>query len=86
MAEKRYSEILKEVHTITEMTLSLQLKKLEKDGLIKRKVFGKKPPVKVIYNLTAFGETIIPVLEAITAWGNLFAEQKGEFATHSPLK
>jgi len=80
---KRYSEILKEMHTVTEMTLSLQLKKLEKDGLIKRKVFGEKPPVKVIYSLTAFGETIVPVLEAITAWGNLVAEQKGELVTNS---
>ena len=76
---KRYSELLKEMQTVTEMTLSLQLKQLEKDGLILRKVFGKKPPVKVVYSLTDFGKTFIPALDAITAWGNQITEQKGEF-------
>lgn len=76
---KRYSELLKEMQTVTEMTLSLQLKQLEKDGLIVRKVYGKKPPVKVVYSLTDFGKTLIPTLEAVTAWGNQIAEQKGEF-------
>jgi DNA-binding HxlR family transcriptional regulator len=76
---KRYSELLKEMQTVTEMTLSLQLKQLEKDNLIVREVYGKKPPVKVIYSLTAFGRTIIPTLESITAWGNLVTGQKGQF-------
>ena len=80
---KRYSELLKEMQTVTEMTLSLQLKQLEKDGLIVRKVYGKKPPIKVIYSLTDFGRTFIPVLEAITAWGNQITEQKGEFVNNS---
>jgi DNA-binding HxlR family transcriptional regulator len=76
---KRYSELLKEMQPVTEMTLSLQLRQLEKDGLIARKVYGKKPPVKVVYNLTDFGRTFIPALEAITAWGNAIAQQKAEF-------
>ncbi|WP_316843778.1 helix-turn-helix domain-containing protein [Pedobacter psychrodurus] len=82
---KRYSELLKEMQTVTEMTLSLQLKKLEQDGLISRKVYGKKPPVKVIYSLTDFGKTLIPTLEAITAWGNLISEEKGTFINHSKI-
>jgi DNA-binding HxlR family transcriptional regulator len=76
---KRYSELLKEMQTVTEMTLSLQLKQLERDGLITRKVYGKKPPVKVVYSLTNFGQTLIPTLDAILAWGNQIAEQKGTF-------
>ncbi|SDE87195.1 transcriptional regulator, HxlR family [Mucilaginibacter pineti] len=75
----RYSELLKEMQTVTEMTLSLQLKQLEKDGLIVRKVFGKKPPIKVVYSLTDFGKTCIPTLQAIMTWGNQITEQKGEF-------
>lgn len=78
-AEKRYNELRKEVPNITEMTLSLQLKQLEKDGLILRKVYGKKPPIKVIYSLTDFGKTFIPVLETITNWGNQIVSEKGEF-------
>lgn len=79
---KRYSELLKEMQKVTEMTLSLQLKQLEKDGLILRKVYGEKPPIKVIYSLTDFGKTFIPTLEAITAWGNQITEQKGEFVNN----
>ncbi|MGN7759071.1 winged helix-turn-helix transcriptional regulator [Chryseobacterium sp. 22532] len=76
---KRYSELRKELATVTEMTLSLQLKQLEKDGLISRKVFGKKPPIKVMYSLTDLGKTFIPVLEAITEWGNQVVVKNGEF-------
>ncbi|UWX60708.1 helix-turn-helix transcriptional regulator [Chryseobacterium oranimense] len=76
---KRYSELRKELTAVTEMTLSLQLKQLEKDGLVSRKVFGEKPPVKVVYSLTDLGKTFIPVLEAITEWGNRLVVEKGEF-------
>src|ERR1035437_1194294 len=76
--EKRFSELHKEMPTITEMTLSLQLKQLEKDGLLLRTVYGKKPPLKVLYSLTDFGKTFIPVLKAITEWGNRVVEEKGE--------
>ena len=76
---KRYNELRKEVPSVTEMTLSLQLKQLEKDGLVSRKVYGKKPPVKVVYSLTDFGKSFIPILEAITEWGNKVINEKGEF-------
>jgi len=80
---KRYSELLKEMQTVTEMTLSLQLKQLEKDGLINREVYGQKPPLKVVYSLTAFGKTLIPTLDAILAWGNEIAEHRGVFVRSS---
>jgi len=64
---------------ITEMTLSLQLKQLEKDGMLSRKVFGRKPPIKVVYSLTDFGKSFIPILDAITKWGNQVVTEKGEF-------
>jgi len=78
-SEKRYSELRKEMPAVTEMTLSLQLKQLEKDDLISRKVYGKKPPVKVVYSLTDFGKTLIPVLSTITEWGNQVVSKRGEF-------
>lgn len=77
--EKRYSELRKELFSVTEMTLSIQLRQLEKDGLVSRTVFGEKPPIKVVYALTEFGKTVIPVLEAITHWGNQIVDRKGEF-------
>jgi DNA-binding HxlR family transcriptional regulator len=79
--EKRFSELRKEIPLVTEMTLSLQLKQLEKDGLVTRNVYGEKPPIKVIYKMTDFGKTFIPALEAITNWGNQIVTQKGEFVS-----
>ena len=67
--KKRYSELRKECLLITERTLSLQLKELEADGLITRMVYTSKPPLKVDYELTEFGKTLIPLLKAIAQWG-----------------
>ena len=67
--KKRYSELRKECMLITERTLSLQLKELEADGLITRTVYTSKPPLKVDYELTEFGKTLIPLLKAIAQWG-----------------
>ena len=72
--KKRYNVLKKEIPTITERTLSLQLKELESDGLVSRKVYTSKPPLKVEYDLTAFGKTLIPVLEAIASWGRATAD------------
>jgi len=84
-ADKRYSELRKELSGITEMTLSLQLKQLEEDGLISRLVYGEKPPIKVVYGLTDFGRTFTPVLDAILGWGNQIAIEKGEFVESKPF-
>ncbi|MEO1436050.1 MAG: helix-turn-helix domain-containing protein [Bacteroidota bacterium] len=66
----RYNELRKKMSTVTEKTLSLQLKQLQKDGIISRKVYSTKPPLKVEYTLTKTGETLIPLLKAIEDWGN----------------
>ena len=75
----RYNELRKEMPTVTERTLSLQLKTLEEDGIIKRKVYTSKPPLKVEYSLTEFGKTLIPTIQSIANWGVFVVEEKGEF-------
>ncbi len=75
MNEKlRYNELRKSMPTVTERTLSLQLKALEEDGLIKRKVYTSKPPLKVEYSLTDFGKTLIPIIQSIADWGDFVVE------------
>ena len=64
--------------TVTERTLSLQLKTLEEDGVIKRKVYTAKPPLRVEYSLTDFGKTLIPVVKAIADWGNFVVEENSK--------
>lgn len=76
--ERRYTELKNEMDFITDMSLSLYLKQLRDDGLVSRKVYGKKPPLKVIYSLTDFGKTLIPLLEAMDNWGNLILEQQNK--------
>ena len=71
----RYSELRKAMPTVTERTLSLQLKALEEDGLIKRKVYTSKPPLKVEYSLTDFGNTLIPLIQSIADWGDFVVAQ-----------
>lgn len=69
----RYSDLKEKMPTITERTLSLQLKKLEEDGIIRRTVYNNKPPLKIQYSLTEFGTTLIPLLKAIASWGEIAA-------------
>ena len=78
IAPHRYSELRKKLTIVTERTLSLQLKQLESDGIINRKVYTEKPPMKVEYSLTEFGKTLIPLLKSISAWGEVVIENKGE--------
>lgn len=70
----RYNELRKEMPTVTERTLSLQLKALEEDGLIRRKVYTSKPPLKVEYSLTDFGKTLTPLIQSIANWGDFVIE------------
>jgi DNA-binding HxlR family transcriptional regulator len=65
----RYSELKKEFSFITERMLTLQLKALEQDGLIKRTVYPAVPP-KVEYELTTLAIELTPILEQLSAWGN----------------
>jgi DNA-binding HxlR family transcriptional regulator len=67
----RYNELRNKIPNVTERTLSLQLKDLDADGIIKRKVYSTKPPLKVEYSLTDFGKTLIPLLQSIANWGDL---------------
>jgi DNA-binding HxlR family transcriptional regulator len=75
--KKRFTELSKLIPQITDRMLSITLKQLEDDGLIKREVFTKKPPLKVEYSMTEFGKSLIPVLDAVATWGREITEFKG---------
>lgn len=68
--EKRFSEIAKEVHGITDRMLSKELRDLEINGLVKRTVENTYP-VKVTYSLTPHSESLEEVIEALRNWGIL---------------
>jgi DNA-binding HxlR family transcriptional regulator len=83
--KKRFSELRKLIPNITEKMLSLQLKDLEKDGIVGRKVYAQIPP-KVEYYLTDFGKTLIPMLEEIALWGRNLARTKGKMVDKQKKK
>ncbi len=64
----RFSEIKKEVGGITNKTLSNNLDRMEEQGIINRNVEDDKP-VKITYELTEFGERLIPLVEEMISWG-----------------
>ena len=63
----RFGELTKGLKTITQQMLSKQLKALEVDGLINRKVYQVVPP-KVEYSLTEFGLSAMPILKSFSEW------------------
>ena len=63
----RFGELKRNLSPITQQMLTKQLRELEKDNLINRKVFDVVPP-KVEYSLTEFGWTFEPVLVALCKW------------------
>jgi DNA-binding HxlR family transcriptional regulator len=58
---KRFGQLQKELEGISQKVLTQQLRELESDGLIHREVYPEIPP-KVEYSLTAFGETMKPII------------------------
>ena len=63
----RFGELKKGLKTITQQMLSKQLKELEADGIVNRKVIQIMPP-KVEYSLTEFGLSVMPILRSFSEW------------------
>ena len=63
----RFNELKKVLKTITQQMLSKQLRELETDGIVNRKVYQVVPP-KVEYSLTEFGLSVIPILKSFSDW------------------
>jgi DNA-binding HxlR family transcriptional regulator len=63
----RFNELKKVLKTITQQMLSKQLKELETDGIVNRKIHQVVPP-KVEYSLTEFGLSVIPILKSFSEW------------------
>ena len=73
---KRYNELNRSVVGISAKVLTQNLKDLENDGIVKRKVYPVVPP-KTEYSLTEWGKTLIPVVIALADWGKLLYHQAG---------
>jgi len=66
--ERRFSELGRSLGGITQKMLTKQLREMEADGLVKRKVYPEIPP-KVEYSITTYGKTLKPILASMCKWG-----------------
>lgn len=65
---KRFNEILRYLNNVSQRTLTNQLRELEEDGLIGRKIYAEVP-LRVEYSITEKGRTLLPILELMCEWG-----------------
>jgi DNA-binding HxlR family transcriptional regulator len=70
---KRNGELRRLVPGATQRVLTLQLRELEEDGIIERKVYPVVPP-KVEYSISKRGESLKPIIDAMWQWGRKFLE------------
>ena len=72
----RYNEIQKAVPQATAKMLSQQLKELENDGIVRRKLYPVVPP-KTEYSLTELGKTLVPIIDEMCVWGDEYFRRLG---------
>lgn len=65
---KRFGELKKSVGSVSQKVLTAQLRDMEANGLISRKVYAEVPP-RVEYSLTNLGKSLKPILDAMKNWG-----------------
>lgn len=70
----RFNELMRAMQGITQKVLTSQLRALEADGLVERKVYAEVPP-RVEYSLTPLGQTLVPVLEQLESWAQEHADE-----------
>jgi DNA-binding HxlR family transcriptional regulator len=71
----RFGELKRSVKGITQSMLTSQLRELEDDGIISRKIYAEIPP-RVEYTLTEFGLTLSPIMQSMAKWGEEYRINK----------
>jgi len=71
---RRFNEFRRLYPGITQFMLTLQLRELERDGIVHREVYKQVPP-KVEYSLTEFGRTLEPIILSMRNWGDTYRDR-----------
>lgn len=71
---RRFNELRRMLPTVTQQMLTLQLRELERDGVVHRKVYAEVPP-RVEYSLTERGRSLEPILLAMLDWGEAYQRE-----------
>jgi DNA-binding HxlR family transcriptional regulator len=81
----RFSELNRKIPQITEKMLSTQLRNMERDKFVGRRVYPEVPP-RVEYFLTEEGKRLIPVVEELAKWGRYKAKADGKLVESKTKK
>ena len=73
----RFSELCRRMPLITPQSLTVQLRELERDGIVHREIFAEVPP-RVEYSLSALGTNISPMMTPLMTWGYAILEQRAQ--------
>ena len=68
---KRFGELEKSIGHVSQKVLTAQLRDMEANGLVHRKVYAEVPP-RVEYSLTELGQSLKPITDAMGAWGEKY--------------
>jgi DNA-binding HxlR family transcriptional regulator len=71
---QRFTDLLNGIESISKKVLTENLRSLEEDGIVNRKTYPEEIPVKVEYSLTDLGESLKPIFDVLTNWGNNYKE------------
>ncbi len=72
---KRFGELKKSIGNISQKVLTSNLRSMEEDGLVNRKVYPEVPP-RVEYTLTETGYSLKPVLDSMWNWGTQYKQTR----------
>jgi DNA-binding HxlR family transcriptional regulator len=78
---QRYSDLERLIRGISQKMLAQQLRQLEADGMVARKLYPQVPP-KVEYQLTDWGQALCPALDGLLKWGEQRSPQHGAREPH----
>lgn len=71
---KRFGELKKSIGSVSQKVLTAQLRDMEANGLVDRKVYAEVPP-RVEYSLTPLGRSLQPIMDAMRVWGEQYKQQ-----------
>jgi DNA-binding HxlR family transcriptional regulator len=71
----RFNELKRNIPPLSQKVLTQHLRELEHSGIVNRTVYPEVPP-RVEYCLSALGKTLVPVLESLYRWGEMYADSR----------
>ena len=74
---QRFNQLRKALPSISQKVLTQNLRSMEVDGLITRKVYAEVPP-RVEYSITALGDSLRPIIDSMMKWGEEFRDKINE--------